>query len=99
MRRFETDVVLMSNWVTHRTNHLAEKPRERIINCDRTCWLVRPDNLLTWVRKPAVSVRILPEGGGKQEEHVTVPAFIRADGTKLPLMFIAEGTTRVIEET
>jgi hypothetical protein len=48
-RRSDTDVVLTSHWVTHTTNDLAEKPGERIINCDETCWLVFPDNILIWL--------------------------------------------------
>jgi hypothetical protein len=89
----------MSNWVTHTTNYPAETSRKRIANCDETCWLVLPDNFLTWAYKGAESVRIVPEGRGKQEEGVIVHASIKADGKKAALMFIAEGKTQVVEDT
>jgi hypothetical protein len=76
-RRPDADVVLMSNWVTHTTNYLAEKPRQRIINYDETCSPVFPANLLTWASKGAESVCIVPEREGKQKE--------------LRLMFMGEG--------
>jgi hypothetical protein len=98
-RRSDADVGMMNTWITETTQYLVDKPREQIINCDETCWLVLPGNLLTWARKGAESVYIVPEGGGKQKERLTVHATIRANGTKLPLLFIAEGKTHVVEET
>jgi hypothetical protein len=81
------------------TTYLRDKPRDKIVNCDETCWLVLPKNLLTWTRKGVESVYITPEQGGAEKDRITVHASISAEGRKLPLLFIAEGKTRSVEDT
>jgi hypothetical protein len=81
------------------TTYLRDKSRDKIVNCDETCWLVLPKNLLRWTRKGAESVDIIPEGGGAEKDRITVHASISADGRKLPLLFIAEEKTQTVEDT
>jgi hypothetical protein len=86
-------------WIAEVTEYLMDKPRDDIINCDETYWLVLPKNLMAWAPTGAGSVYIRAEGGGAEKDRITVHASIKADGTKLLLLFIAQGRTVRVEET
>ena len=68
-----------------------------IVNVDETGWAVIPNNLRVWhmVGKDHV-VRYV---NGNDKDKVTVVASIAADGTKLPLQFIAKGETEAVLNT
>jgi hypothetical protein len=49
-RTSDADVTKIQNWTAAGTDYLADKPRDKIINCNEICELVLPKNLLTWAR-------------------------------------------------
>jgi hypothetical protein len=67
----------------------------RILNVDETSWRLYPRRILTWVEAGAETVPVNVSGDLK--ECVIVFATISADMRKLPLMFIAAGTTERVE--
>ena len=68
-----------------------------IINIDETGWEVIPSNIRVWhmVGEDHV-VRYI---NANDKEKVTVVAAVTADGTKLPLQFIAKGKTQEVIES
>lgn len=68
-----------------------------IINIDETGWQVVPGNISVWHMVGADHVvRYI---NANEKEKITVVAAIAADGTKLPLQFIAKGTTPAVLES
>jgi hypothetical protein len=98
-RRSDTDISEIRKWITAVTGYLMDSPRDKIINCDETWWLILPKNLITWGSTGADFVYIRAERGGAEKDRITVPASVKADGTKLPLLFIAQRKTARVEET
>ena len=75
----------------------ANNNRHYIINIDETGWEVVPGNIRVWHMVGADHVVRYVNSNDK--EKVTVVAAIAADGTKLPLQFIAKGTTPAVLES
>jgi hypothetical protein len=98
-RRSDTDVSEIRKWIAEVTGYLMDKPRDKIINYHETCWLVLPKNLMTWAPTGAEPADIRVEAGGAEKDRITVHASIKADGTKLPLLLIAQGNTARVGET
>jgi hypothetical protein len=73
-RRSDTDVSKIRKWIAEVTGYLMDKPRDKIIICDETCWLVLPENLITWAPTGADSVYIRAEGGRAEKDRITVHA-------------------------
>ena len=67
----------------------------RIINCDETSWRAFPNGILTWAETGSDSINI--NVMSNEKESLTVIASIKADGTKIPLYFIAKGKTQACE--
>ena len=70
---------------------------ELIINCDETGWKLFPKGILTWGETGVDNVARLSTINDKSQ--VTVLASITAAGTKLPLLFVAQGKTSQVEST
>ena len=68
-----------------------------IINIDETAWEVVPANIMVWHMVGADHVVRYVNANNK--DKITVVAAIAADGTKLPLQFIAKGKTSEVLET
>ena len=68
-----------------------------IINIDETGWDVIPGNIRTW--HMVGTDHVVRYVNANDKEKVTVVAAIAADGTKLPLQFIAKGTTPAVLES
>lgn len=68
-----------------------------IINIDETGWEVVPGSIKVWHMVGADHV--VRYANANQKEKITVVAAIAADGTKMPLQFIAKGKTDAVIET
>lgn len=60
-----------------------------IVNIDETSWQVVPDSILVW--HPTGADHVVCYANCNEKENITVVAGIAADGSKLPLQFIAKG--------
>lgn len=88
-RRTESSPAFIEEWKRQVAEVFANVPLDHILNCDETSWKTYPNGLRTWADRGArdVQVRI----GGSEKQCMTVLATVCADGTKRPLMFLAEG--------
>ena len=86
-----------SNWINTIKNLLSTVDHSRIVNVDETCWKCFPNGLVTWAEKGSDGISINLDSSPKAS--MTVLASIRADGTKIPLYFIAKGKTVLVETT
>ena len=68
-----------------------------IVNVDETSWEVVPTNIKCW--HPVGKDHVVRYVNANEKERLTVVAGIRADGTKLPLQFIAKGKTEQVLES
>ena len=71
-------------------------PRSCILNADETCWRIVNGKLKTLALRGSDEVNVQSNFDAKKS--LTVMACCAADGTKLPLMIIARGTTAACEE-
>ena len=94
-RRPHTNSDRCNEWVEFIANLLKTRDNRLILNCDETFWRVFPGALMTWAPTNAESVTI--DINGSEKEGLTVLATIGADGSKLPLFFIASGKTARVE--
>ena len=69
-----------------------------IINIDETSWELFPNNLLVWQCKNEDHA-VCYMNKANPKDCMTVIAGVTASGTKLPLMFIAKGTTERCENS
>ena len=76
---------------------LKEVPKDHIVNVDETAWFFYPRGLLTWAEKGSSNVSVTI--GGSDKENITALCAITAAGTKLPMMLIASGKTKHVEES
>ena len=84
-----------TEWVELIANLLKTRDNRLILNCDETFWRVFPGAIMTWAQTNAESVTI--DIKGSEKDGLTVLATIGADGSKLPLFFIASGKTARVE--
>lgn len=96
-RRPKTDVDQCTQWTESISNLLKSKDNRLILNCDETFWRVFPGALMTWA--PTNSENVTIDIKGSEKDGLTVLATIAADGSKLPLFFIASGKTERVETT
>ena len=68
-----------------------------IINVDETSWNLVPSFIKTW--HPIGRDHVVRYLNGNDKDKITVVASICADGTKLPLQFIAKGETSAVVES
>lgn len=85
-----------SDWIHKIKNLLSSTDHSRIVNVDETCWKCFPNGLMTWAEKGSDGISINLDSSPKAS--MTVLASIRADGTKIPLYFIAKGKTNLAEK-
>lgn len=96
-RRPESNPEFIEAWMKEMRELFATVPHDHILNCDETSWKTYPNGLRTWASKGAMDVQI--RIGGNDKQCMTVLATIAADGTKRPLMFLAEGTSNTVLQT
>ena len=65
-----------------------------IVNVDETSWEIVPSNIRTW--HPVGKDHVVRYVNANEKDKLTVVAGIRADGTKLPVQFIAKGKTEQV---
>lgn len=94
-RRPQTNSDHCTEWVELIANLLKTRDNRLILNCDETFWRVFPGAIMTWAQTNAESVTI--DIKGSEKDGLTVLATIGADGSKLPLFFIASGKTARVE--
>ena len=70
--------------------------RGLILNADETCWRIVNGQIKTFALKG--SQEVILEAGFDMKQAVTVMACMSANGDKLPLVVIAEGTTELCEQ-
>ena len=96
-RRPKTDSNRCNEWTEFVTNLLKTRDNRLILNCDETFWRVFPGALMTWA--PTNTENVTIDISGSENDGLTVLATIGADGSKLPLFFIASGKTTKVEAT
>ena len=96
-RRTPTDPTAVQAWIEQISDLLENWDRDAILNCDETSWKVFPNNILTWANVGAESVPL--KVNGDEKECLTVLATVSANGGKLPLFFLAKGTSERVLET
>ena len=90
-KKYDTSFLQDMEWL------FSHVPLKYIVNVDETGWEVVPGNIKVWhlVGQDHV-VRYV---NGNEKDKITVVAAIAADGSKLPLQFIAKGETKAVIET
>ena len=73
-----------------------ECDNDYIINIDETSWQLFPKNILVWQNK-GEDHNVCYMNKANPKDCLTVMAGISASGTKIPLMFVATGTTERCE--
>ena len=96
-RRGVLDPEQRKQWIAKISQLLKECDSRFVLNCDETFWSVYPGTILTWAETSSEAVSL--DISGSEKDGLTVLATIAADGTKLPLFFIAQGKTVRVEET
>ena len=72
-------------------------PIDRILNADETGWKLMPKGILTWGETGVDNIS--KQALINDKTQITVLATISAANTKLPLLFIAQGKTQLVENT
>lgn len=93
-RRPVTSDTFIQQWKDEIAEVFKNVPRDHIVNCDETSWKSYPGDIRTWA--PTGSRDVCVRIDGDEKQCLTVLATIAADGTKRPLMFIAEGKTSAV---
>ena len=84
----------MQNLFDHPPDETEEEQNLRlshIVNCDETNWVITPKNIKVW--HPTNHDHVVRYANSNDKESLTVVAAIAANGTRLPLQFIAKGTS------
>lgn len=68
-----------------------------ILNCDETFWRCADQGLYTWAPKGSDNIKI--STATNEKDGFTALATISLDGNKLPLLFVAKGTTHQCEKS
>jgi hypothetical protein len=69
----------------------------RVVNCDKTAWLLYPNRVRTWAEHGSESIQV--KISGNEKDCVTVLTFVTTVSTKIPLVFIAAGRTGSVEQS
>ncbi|KAH0795009.1 DDE superfamily endonuclease containing protein [Histomonas meleagridis] len=87
----------MNQFINEIKNLMDSTDHSHIVKCDETAWKIFPNGMVTWAEKGSDSISINLEASPKTS--MTVLASIRADGSKIPLFFIAKGKTNRCKES
>ena len=90
-KKYDQRFVDAMNWV------FSNVDLHYIVNVDETSWEVVPKTILTW--HPKGADHVVRYANCNDKEKVTVVAGIAADGSKLPLQFIAKGDSPAVLNT
>lgn len=94
-RRRDMDNPYETKFLEDMKNLFETVDHELILNCDETGWKLFPSHVLTWAETGVDNVGRSSLINDKTQ--VTVLATVSAVGTKLPLLFIAQGKTSASE--
>jgi hypothetical protein len=77
------------NWIQKIQEIFQTLPLSRIVNCDKTAWILDPNGMLAWAERGSEPIQT--KSNHNEKDGMTVLASMTAFGAKIPLVFIAAG--------
>jgi hypothetical protein len=86
-----------ADWFTRICVLIETASPSRTINCDETSWFLHRKGAPTWAELGCQSVQA--KINGDEKDCITAVACVTAAGEKLPLVFLASGKTRHVDQS